>query len=704
MNKHELIKEIARVTKISQKQSQIILDTFFELIKQEVVKGNSITFLRFGRWYVKTLSSRKYYNIFTHQIYEKKERKIIFFKPSSFLLHKGTKTSSAVPIEITDTSILQYSKSSTLNLNKSIHNKQNEENINIPITTIKSGNKIVYNGELNTGKRIKHQSTIETGKLVYEGKTEYYLNEAVDIENYSYPALLIPFENIPILQYRTKRYTTGGVVEPLLVNALNVLKETEPEIEVLQNISLPVRNRTYGYMPDIAIVWRKKNLFIDIEIDEPYDIVSRKPIHYKGCGDSLRNSYFIDNGWNVIRIAEKQIVDDCSKIVDYIKYSIYLLTNDLRFLVSIDDILRIRMDRWDYADAEKWATDNFREKYLGIKNITLSSSDLEYDSLDEYLLQEPTISTIEFIKPSEDIIEDRYNDIRNSILFECKKAKYIIFTLKSKSYDYVALANEIKFCMENKQYGLKLYDVVEHKYVFIQFQAIENFYGCDNIIKQVVNTIEDWPILLKEAMIDSNPIEILYDTNDQGHPILRTVLYITPWYELYNDDNRRNYSVEILLDYANSIKFETLETMDKVGYFTGYCTYRKDIRTFNTHRVKGGRIFNCRKNIHEITVNDIWNILTKGYADMVIRMYNSLAKHEQLDLYHLGNLANALVMQGEIDEAMKIYLSIPKEQNMIGSTNTWYEACINDIKLFMTEEKHKENFEKILTKLQTHGW
>lgn len=89
---------------------------------------------------------------------------------------------------------------------------------------------------------------------------------------------------------------------------------------------------------------------------------------------------------------------------------------------------------------------------------------------------------------------------------------------------------------------------------------------------------------------------------------------------------------------------------------------------------------------------------------MVIRMYNSLAKHEQLDLYHLGNLANALVMQGEIDEAMKIYLSIPKEQNMIGSTNTWYEACINDIKLFMTEEKHKENFEKILTKLQTHGW
>lgn len=704
MNKHQLIKEIAKITKISQKQTQIILDTFFELIKQEVAKGNSITFLRFGRWYVKTLSCRKYYNIFTHKIFEKKERKIISFKPSSFLLHKETKTSSAVPIEITDTSILQYSKSITLDLNKPIHNKQNEENINIPITTIKSGNKIVYNGELNTGKRIKHLSIAETGRLVYEGKTEYYLNEAVDIENYSYPALLIPFENTPILQYRTKRYTTGGVVEPLLVNALNGLKEIEPEIEVLQNISLPVRNRTYGYMPDIAIVWRKKNLFIDIEIDEPYDIVSRKPIHYKDCGDSLRNSYFIDNGWNVIRIAEKQVVDDCSKIVDYIKFSIYLLAYDLRFLVSID-VSRIRIDRWDYADAEKWATDNFREKYLGIKNITLSSSDLEYDSLDEYILQESTISTIEFIKPSEDIIEDRYNDIRNSILIECKKTKYIIFTLKSKSYDYVALANEIKFCMKNKQYGLELYDVVENKYVFIQFQAVENFYGCDNIIKQVVNTIEDWSILLKEAMIDSNPIEILYDTSDKGHPILRTVLYITPWYELYNDDNnRRNYSAENLLDYANSIKFETLETMDKVSYFTGYCTYRKDIRTFNTHRVKGGRIFNCHKNIHEIKVNDIWNVLMKGYADMVIRMYNSLSKHDQLNLFHLGNLANALVMQGEIDEAMKIYLSIPKEQSMIDSTDTWHEVCINDIKLFITEEKHKENFEKILTKLQNYGW
>ena len=144
--------------------------------------------------------------------------------------------------------------------------------------------------------------------------------------------------------------------------------------------------------------------------------------------------------------------------------------------------------------------------------------------------------------------------------------------------------------------------------------------------------------------------------------------------------------------------------MDKVSYFTGYCTYRKDIRTFNTHRIKGGRIFNCHKNIHEITVNDIWNVLTKGYADMVIRMYHSLAKHEQLKLYHLGNLANALVMQGKIDEAMKIYLSIPKEQRMRGSNDTWYEVCINDIKSFMTEEKHKENFEKILTKLQNHGW
>lgn len=703
MNKHELIKEIAKATKISQKQSQIILDTFFELIKQEVAKGNSITFRRFGRWYVKTLSGRKYYNIVTHKTYEKKDRKIISFKPSSFLLHKETKTSSAVSIKITDTSILQYPKLITRNLNKSIHNNQNKENINIPITIIKSGNKIVYNGELNIGKRIKHQPTTETGRLVYEGKTEYYLNEADDIENYSYPALLIPFENTPILQYRTKRYTTGGVVEPLLVNALNVLKETEPEIEVLQNISLPVRNRTYGYMPDIAIVWKKKNLFIDIEIDEPYDIVSRKPIHYKDCGDSLRNSYFIDNGWNVIRIAEKQIVDDCSKIVDYIKFCIRLLTNDLRFLVSID-MSRMRIDRWDYAKAAKWAKDNFREKYLGIKNITLPSSDLKYDLLDEYIIQEPTISTIEFIKPLEDIIEDRYDDIRNSILFECKKANYIIFTLKSKSYDYVALANEIKFCMQNLQYGLELYDVIEHKYVFIQFQAVENFYSCDNIIKQVVNTIEDWPILLKEAMIDSNPIEIFYDTNDQGNPILRTVLYITPWYELYNEDNRKNHSAEILLDYANSIKFATLETMDKVSYFTGYCTYRKDIRTFNTHRIKGGRIFNCHKNIHEITVNDIWNVLTKGYADMVIRMYHSLAKHEQLKLYHLGNLANALVMQGKIDEAMKIYLSIPKEQRMRGSNDTWYEVCINDIKSFMTEEKHKENFEKILTKLQNHGW
>lgn len=65
---------------------------------------------------------------------------------------------------------------------------------------------------------------------------------------------------------------------------------------MLDNVKLPILNRNYSYRPDFCLYWAKKQLYIDIEIDEPYDIVSRKPIHYQGNGDNLRDRYFIRNG------------------------------------------------------------------------------------------------------------------------------------------------------------------------------------------------------------------------------------------------------------------------------------------------------------------------------------------------------------------------------------------------------------------------
>ncbi len=702
MNKKEFIKKIAFNTGLSQNNTKIIIDAFLNLIVHEIVKGNSIQLMRFGRWFPKIVPTRNYYSISQKQIYKKEQRRTVSFKPSPFLMHNTIKSSDNIAIVINDKSILQNSKYSLNNKKSSIPKRDNERKVILPITNIKSGNRIEKITELNIGQRMNRKQTIETGKFEFEGKTQYYQTESVDTENYYYPELLIPFVNTPILKYRTERYSTVGVVEPILVKALNILRQTEPDIEIIQNISIPIHNRTYGYKPDIAIIWEKKNLFIDVEIDEPYDIVSRKPIHYKGCSDNLRNAYLIDNGWNVIRIAEKQIVDECSNVVDFIKLCICQLTGDTRFFIK-QNITNI--NRWKYSEAEKWAENGYREEYLGIEKISLLQNGSVIEPEEEYLSHDPTLPMDHFVKPSDDIIEDRYDKIRESIILECQKAKYIIFTLKSKFYDYVALSDNIIFSMENRQYGIKLYDIIEKKDIFIQFQTIDSFHSSDDIIKQTLDENEDWNILLREAILNSNPVEILYNTNEHEYPILRTEIYLTPWYyNWYTEENRKKFPIEELLKAANLHKFEDLVKINKISHFTAYCTYRRDIRTFNITRIKSGRIFNCHKNPYKIKINDIWNVLEKGYADMAVRMYYSLPKHEQLDLYNLCNLANASIMQDKIEDALKIYMSIPKEQKMMHSERSWHETCIEDIKYFISKDIYKDKFNKILLELEKRGW
>ena len=71
-------------------------------------------------------------------------------------------------------------------------------------------------------------------------------------------------------------------------------------------------NTAAVYSPDISLIEIADglNLYIDIEIDEPYegknDIANRRPIHYRGYDDN-RNNTFANSGWIVIRFAEIQV-------------------------------------------------------------------------------------------------------------------------------------------------------------------------------------------------------------------------------------------------------------------------------------------------------------------------------------------------------------------------------------------------------------
>lgn len=295
--------------------------------------------------------------------------------------------------------------------------------------------------------------------------------------------------------------------------------------------------------------------------------------------------------------------------------------------------------------------------------------------------------------------------MRDLISEECGRGKYMIFRIKHKCYDYVALSNNISFIQKDNSFGIELFDAIEEKVIFLRFQEIASFRSLNSITKFEGAADDDWDKILYDAILNSNPIEIEYDTAGQGNPLRRTILFVTFWYRLFDDDdNRKKYSAIQLLEAAASLKYETLAESKRVGYISGFCNYRQDLRTFNLHRIKGGRVFECRKNLHKLSVPDIWKILEKGYADIVVSMYNELNEQEQKYLFHLGNYANALVMQGKLEEAASIYMSVPSDMWMPQSATTWKDACLGDFDFFISKDINKAEFEKVRSIMMNNGW
>ena len=267
------------------------------------------------------------------------------------------------------------------------------------------------------------------------------------------------------------------------------------------------------------------------------------------------------------------------------------------------------------------------------------------------------------------------------------------------------MSDKISFTQKDDTYGIELYDIIEEKNFFLRFQEIASFRSVDSITKYQASDNDDWDKLLYDAILNSNPIEIEYDTANMGNPLRRTILFVTFWYNFFDEnDNRKKYSVIQLLEAAASLKYQTLAESKRIGYISGFCNYRQDLRTFKIHRIKSGRIFDCHKNLHKITVNDIWKLLEKGYADIAISMYNELQEQEKNYLFYLGNYANALVMQGKHDDAVLIYRSISADTVMPQSYTTWKEVCTGDFDFFISKDIKKDEFEKIQITMKKFGW
>jgi len=81
----------------------------------------------------------------------------------------------------------------------------------------------------------------------------------------------------------------------------------------------PIKTQKYPYEPDFVYIDEKLNLYLDIEIDEPYFYDQKtkqvKPHHFH---DQKRDEFFLAAGWVVVRFSEYQVVTQPQSCCKYI--------------------------------------------------------------------------------------------------------------------------------------------------------------------------------------------------------------------------------------------------------------------------------------------------------------------------------------------------------------------------------------------------
>jgi very-short-patch-repair endonuclease len=132
-----------------------------------------------------------------------------------------------------------------------------------------------------------------------------------------------------------------------------------------------------GYTPDFVYMDENKSIFLIIEIDEPYIIDTREPIHYEDI-DDLRNESFLEINYSILRFAEIQIFKEPQNCLKTIQSAINLLENKTTEFINFNEEVK----KWTYEESKIWSKENFRENYLGIKKFITNSNNKRYENDD----------------------------------------------------------------------------------------------------------------------------------------------------------------------------------------------------------------------------------------------------------------------------------------------------------------------------------
>ncbi len=672
MNKTSLIKSITKTSALSQKQVETIIDEFLLLIKQGVIEHNKLTFRRFGSFKIKKTKARKGRNFKTGETILIPESLTVNFNPSKLL--EGYKPKSNERTDKEDTELVP--------------------SITTKIYTIRNGGSQISEFHLGSvdssaksGKRKKKKKTefeyIESflGKIGYTVTNKY--NQTSEIWNY--PIITMPKNEALVRESFKIPDGVKGICEPMFYEKLkNYLSDLR------RNLLLPIKDKKYGYEPDLTYVDEKINLFIDIEIDEPYDGATRKPTHFHNSYDLDRNAYFNESGWVVIRFAEEQIfkytLSCCKKVAEVI--DVLTGSNLLDSFQDIPDLEAIK--QWTYEEALEMERNLFRESYLGIEfekeeaqeEIEIESyGDSEQEITDESLI----IKKIDFEFFPE--LEEKKQRL-SKLINQC-----IQFDYEDSHVKDIVLIKEVR--QNRRQFFLYGYSLIENKDCRYDIRLIDDFTEKPNPILYQSKNQEEILKLLDFAVENFFAINILYQNNRQELNY-RTVTELR--YDFSKDGGTKYY-----LKYEHYLMSLLSDNKFVKEIVRGYCNLRKDERYFLISSITSITIIDIEYNKREIREalaivhnNTGWLYLIDKKFDLALEFFQKASLYFPINKFILGNIAHAQLLLGNYEQAIKLYEK-HKGQKLEESNNMlWEDMVKQDFKEFQEKGIYHDDFQKVL--------
>jgi hypothetical protein len=276
-------------------------------------------------------------------------------------------------------------------------------------------------------------------KILYSANTHF-----AQRENYLYPVVKMPNHSSSLKLPRTGRSNQKGYKEN---DFYNEIKLQISDIELTNNVHMVIPYYNKPYEPDIVLFDKSLNLYIDIEIDEPYDGYYRYPTHYVNPEDeikqdNIRDLFFNESGWIVIRFTEKQVHCQANECIEHIKN----VLNSIYNRAFANDAKCEKEHQWDYNQCIQWQKFYYREKYLGIDRFQkqYSYKEIEIDT-------EESESIESVIKRTKKFNFDNWN---SSIAFDEESHKYLHPKDKTGNAEYISVTTLIErfFPFDLKRY------------------------------------------------------------------------------------------------------------------------------------------------------------------------------------------------------------------------------------------------------------